>query len=183
VQFVGRCRYNIDNLVIADVAIPSDRFDDNGYITTSRKKFHTYMMNKECVGWFEDVSHLVKHDVYGIKKFILGTEDNRFIGYMNSHWLLPKGISDKLQRNYWIWREEDKAEIVDMACDCKIFGLYKSRVTFARVIRLLQNCLGYEVDSSRAILNGEKQTYKLVVSYDSEGSSYVTPYPTVVEGF
>lgn len=182
IQFAGRCRYNIDNLVIAETERFADRFDGDDYMVQSRNDFTSYMKNKECGAWFEPIMHIVDHDIYGIKKFILGTEDNRFIAYINSKWLVPKGADEKQRCKYRIWRDEDRDEIVQMSRSCRMFKEYDCRITFARVVRLLQNGLGYEVESGRAIFEGEKQTYKLVVSYDADAATYVPKFPTIAEG-
>lgn len=165
-QFAGRCRYNIDNLVVADTSIRSDNLNRDDYLVSSRQKFKNYMQNKECVSWFNAVSHLVSHDAYGTKKFVLGADDTRFVNYINSKWLVPKGVSKLKQREYRIWRDSDKDEIVKMADACNLFDLYRSQLTFTKVIKMLQSSLGYEIDSGRTILDGNQRTYKIIVSYD-----------------
>ena len=165
-QFVGRCRYNIDNLVVADTMIRSDNLDKSDYLVISRQKFKKYMQNKECVSWFNAISHLVSHDAYGTKKFVLGSDDARFVNYINTKWLVPKGASKSDQRKYRIWRDSDKDDIVNVADECKMFDLYRSQLTFTKVIKMLQSSLGYEIDSGRTVLDGSQHTYKLIVSFD-----------------
>ena len=108
---------------------------------------------------------------------------DRFINYINATWLVPSGMDKKLQERYRIWKDADKAAIIDMADQCKIFALYKSEITFNRVVRLLQDCLGYSVDSGSALLDGQRKVYKLVVSYDAEAKSYPPAVPTENDGF
>ena len=108
---------------------------------------------------------------------------NRFINYINATWLVPSGMDKKLQERYRIWKDADKASIIDMAHQCKIFALYRSEITFNRVVRLLQCCLGYSVDSGSALLDGQRKIYKLVVSYDAEAKSYPPAVPTENDGF
>ena len=190
IQFAGRCRYNFDNLVVADTLIFEDNSKQEGsatpsnvYIRKSRDQFKSYMKDKSCVAWFEPIRHLVAHDIYGVKRFVLGSDDNRFINYINATWLVPSGMDKKLQERYRIWKDADKAAIIDMADQCKIFALYKSEITFNRVVRLLQDCLGYSVDSGSALLDGQRKVYKLVVSYDAEAKSYPPAVPTENDGF
>jgi hypothetical protein len=180
-QFAGRCRYNIDNLVIAETQIRSDNLRQNTYIVSSREKFRQYMNNKECASWFNAVSHLVIHDAYGTKKFVLGSDDNRFINYINGKWLVPKGISSKLLQRYRIYKEEDKNEIVDMADDCKLFDLCRSKITFLRVIKMLESCLGYDVQTGRTAMSDGHQTYKLIVAFDDEKVAYVPVHERINE--
>lgn len=107
------------------------------------------------------------------------TDDSRFINYINRRWLVPKGIDSKLRQQYRIWKEEDKCEIIDMAYSCKMFDMYKSQITFNRVVGLLENCLGYEINVGRAIIDGDRQTYRLVISYDEESNAYVPVHKTI----
>lgn len=182
-QFVGRCRYSVDNLVVADTVIFEDNKKQDNYIQASRTQFKEYMANKSCIAWFAPIQNLVAHDVYRIKKFVLGSDDNRFVNYINGKWLVPKGINAELREKYYIWKDSDKEEIRDMAVQCKLFPFCKARTTFIAVIKLLQNCLGYEVDSGKAFFDGERTTYKLVVSYDSEAATYRPKRVTIAEGF
>ena len=180
-QFAGRCRYNIDNLVIADTLIIEDNLKLKvDYIAKSRKEFKDYMLNKACIQWFVPIQHLVEHDVYHIKKFVLGPDDNRFVNFINGKWLVPKGAGAEVQQQYKIWRDADKDEIVELANDCRLFSI-PSRATFIGVIKLLQNCLGYEVDSGQSLFSGERHTYKLVVNYDPELSTREMSYGVITE--
>lgn len=94
---------------------------------------------------------------------MLGSDDNRFINYINATWLVPSGM-DKLQERYPDLEDADKAAIIDMADRCKIFALYKSEITFNEIGEVVQGCLGYSVDSEGALLDGQRKVYKLVVS-------------------
>lgn len=180
-QFAGRCRYSIDNLVIADTQIRSDNLKPGSYLVVSREKFKQYMNNKECVSWFNTISHLVEHDAYGTKKFVLGTDDNKFVNYINSKWLVPKGLSPDQIQHYRIWKDEDKAAIIKMANDCRLFDMFKSEVTFLRVIRLLQSSLGYDIETGRTSVSEGQQTYKLIVAFDEEKITYVPAHERINE--
>lgn len=180
-QFVGRCRYNIDNLVIADSFMRNDNRTQSQYLVQSRMQFRNYMKNKCCISFFMPLKHLVDHDVYKIKKFVLGTDENRFINFMNGKWLVPKGIDPELRQNYFIWRDADKKEIVDFAIECKLSATDKSRVSFISTMKLMQGCLGYVIESGRSVLDGEQHTYKLVVNYDPEQSTREMSYGIITE--
>lgn len=180
-QFAGRCRYNIDNLVIAESYMRNDNRTQSQYLVQSRMQFRDYMKNNSCIAWFNPLKHLVDHDVYEIKKFVLGTDENRFINFINGKWLMPKGIDKNLRQNYLLWRDADKNEIVELAIDCKLFSVAESKVSFIRVMKLMQGCLGYIVESGRSVLDGEQHTYKLVVDYNPDQSSYDPPFETIIE--
>lgn len=180
-QFAGRCRYNLDKIVVADTFIRSNNLKKDQYICASQQRFKEYMANKECAIWFKAVAHLIKHDAYGTKKFVLGSDDVRFINYINSRWLAPKGISDDEIKQYRIWRDEDKRAIVDMAVQCKLLSAWKSKVTFVKVMTVLNSVFGYEIEHGRMIVGGRKRSYRLIVSFNEEEKSYVPVFKTISE--
>jgi hypothetical protein len=168
VQFVGRARYSIDNLIVADTYINADNIDDNSYLTKCRKSFRSYMRNKENTSWFDSVSYLIEHDIYNVKRFILNHDEKRFINYINSKWLVPKGISTEDILNYKIYKDEHKEEIINMVVSCKLLKLYPSRITFNKAVDLMENTLGYNIESNRGIINKIRYTYKLIVDFDED---------------
>lgn len=103
----------------------------------------------------------------------------QFINYMNDKWLVPKGVSENDVLPYRIWRQEDKQEIINLAVDCKLFDLVKSKITFLKVVSLLQNSLGYEVEKGRTMIDGAQHTYRLVISFDENSKSYVPVFQAV----
>lgn len=175
-QFMGRCRFNINNLIIADTYIRTDNYNKQSYLSGCREKFKEYMKNKNNTAWFESISHLVEHDVYKTIRFILGAQEKKFIGYINSKWLVPEGIQDKKQLDkYKIYKEEDKQEIVNKVIECKLLDIQKSKITFNRVINMMINTLGYTVESNRFVVNKNKCTYKLIVDFNEDKVTYKPP--------
>ena len=180
-QFVGRCRYSIDQLVIADTFVNSNNLKRDPYIWRSQQLFKEYMANKECAAWFNTLAHLVEHDAYGTKKFVLGSDDVRFVNYINSHWLVPKGASTEVIKQYRIWRDNDKQAIVDMAVQCRLLPLVKSKVTFIKVITMLNAVFGYEIEQGRSMIEGHQHTYRLIVAFNEDEKCYVPAFKTISE--
>jgi len=179
-QFAGRCRYNLDNLVVAYTTAYTNKENQSPYLLQSGEKFKPYIDNKECTEWFESISHLVEHDINGVRRFFFGTDDIAFKNYINKTWLVPEG--NDVARNR-IWKKEDKESIAKVARQCRLFKLWPYQVTYTRVIKLMQDELGYVIKSKRANLSGSKRTYKLVISHDASAETYVPAYKTVIEGF
>ena len=123
------------------------------------------MKNKENISWFDSISFLIEHDVYKTIRFIL-THDEKFINYINSKWLVPKGTHLDELNKYKIYKDEHKKEIIDMVIKCKLLKLYPSRITFQKVINLMENTLGYTIETNRGIINKIRRTYKLVIDFD-----------------
>ena len=72
-QFVGRVRYSI-NLVVADTYINADNMNSNAYLAKCRKSFKEYMQDEDEISWF-DISHLIDHNIYNTKDFILSRDE------------------------------------------------------------------------------------------------------------
>lgn len=178
IQFVGRCRYSIDNLIVADTYINADNIDDNSYLTKCRRSFRSYMKNKENTSWFDSVSYLIEHDIYNTRRFILNHDEKKFINYINSKWLVSKGISSEDINKYRIYKNEHKEEIINMVITCKLLKLYPSRITFNKVIDLMENTLGYNIESNRSVINKVRYTYKLIVDFDEEKMRLENLYET-----
>ena len=175
VQFAGRLRYSFDNLVVADTYIRTDNYDRDSYIGKCRDSFKAYMKNKNNVQWFDSISHIIEHDVYHTIRFILGTEEKKFIDYINSRWLVPSDTEaeDKLQ--YMIYKDEDKQSIINKVIEYKLMNLTRSRITFNSVARMLVETLGYTIESNRFSYRNKQYTYKLIIDFDENKITYVPP--------
>lgn len=171
-QVCGRARFDIDTLVVADTYFRGDNLDQDSYLAEQRKAFKGFLYLRNNLKWFDGISHLVNHDVYGTKRFILSSDESRFISYINTKWLVPPTITKKCTDKYKIWRQEDKNEIVGVFRDCKLVSLPDDLITFHKVMSTLTRSLGYEVESGRQRFDGSFCRYKLIVSYDDEKSSY-----------
>lgn len=105
------------------------------------------------------------------------TDVDRFVSFINDKWLCGGNFYRKPEKAYRLWRDIDKAAIVEMAIECKLLKTWPHLVTFINVIKLMESELGYTVASGRSILDGRKTTYKLITAYDPTASTYVPPYP------
>lgn len=182
-QFAGRCRYNLDTLVVASSYVKNDNLKyvkSSEYLIDSRKAFNDYWKNNARMAWYLSIAHLVDHTMYDVKRFVMSADDIGFINYINERWLVPKGaVSKKDIQHYRICTDEQKEEIRQMAIECNLFSDIKpSRLTFNRIIGVLINDLGYEVESGRTIAttSGERETYKLIVNFEGEKVDYERTY-------
>lgn len=56
-QFMGRCRFDIDNLIVAHTYIRTDNFDMDSYLSNCRSAFKDFMRSKNSTSWFDSISH------------------------------------------------------------------------------------------------------------------------------
>ena len=183
-QFVGRARYNLDKIVVADAYVQVDNGSKDNILARQRLLFKSFLRNRENIKWFEHVAHLVEHDVYGVKRFTLSSDESRFIGYINRKWLLPTDASKDDVRARRIYKPHDVDEIVTEFRQCKLLDRPDSDISFATVVRTLTSCLGYKVTEGRVRYEGAQKRYKLVVDYDEGQNIYtkqVNPLPDIDE--
>jgi hypothetical protein len=172
-QFAGRARYNLDKIVVADTYVQVDNGSDHkSLLVRQRDQFKSFLANRENVRWFESVSHLVEHDVYGVKRFTLSSDESRFIGYINRKWLLPTDATKADIKARRIYKPDDVAEIVKEFKDCRILDKPEGDIVFLTVIRTLTSCLGYTVSEGKVKYEGKSKTYKLIVDYDDGSVTY-----------
>ncbi|MGI5881338.1 MAG: DEAD/DEAH box helicase family protein [Syntrophomonadaceae bacterium] len=172
IQFVGRARYNLDTIVVADTYAPYSSYDKSGYLSSQRELFKSFLYNKNAIKWFSSVAHLVEGDVYAVKRFALSTDEGKFISYINGRWLMPIDVTKKEMDHYRIWKDEDKAEIVERCIRYKILAVPPDAITFHRVVTTLTKCFGYTVNDGRLRVGGRQKTYKLIVSFDEDKIDY-----------
>lgn len=169
-QWVGRCRYNIDNLIIAETYIRTDNYNRMSYLSQSRESYRNFMKDVNHTKWFESIAHLVEHDITKIRRFVLSDKEQRFTTYINKKWLVPSDASKDEQEKYRIYKQDDKDEIVDMAIACQLIDLPKSRITFNRVANFMTETLGYRIEDGRFYCSNRQYRYKLIVDFDDDYS-------------
>lgn len=164
IQFAGRCRYSIDNLVVADTYIRPDN-KRRDYLFHSRQEFRKFRDDKTNACWFDSISCIIDHDRSRVKWLYYPGDRDGFIKYINTKWLVPSGISTDERNAYKIFRSKDKQEIIDKAVSYGVIHLPKSKLTFNGILRLLQNDYGYIIEGGQSVLEKKRQSYKLIVSY------------------
>lgn len=179
-QWVGRCRYNIENLIIAESYIRSDNLRPNSYLTQSRQQYKEFMKDINHTKWFDSIAHLIDHDITKIRRFILSGKEQIFTTYINTKWLVPSDVDELELDKYKIYKDEDKNEIVNKAIACQLIDDSPSRITFNRVIKFMTDTLGYTIENGRIQIKRKKYTYKLIVDFD-EGEEYETK--NILDGY
>ena len=113
------------------------------------------------------------YNIYNSIKQNYKPDTSKFINFINSKWLVPNGIIEKEQLDkYKIYKKEDKDDIIKMVIDCKLLNLCASKITFNKVVDLMENSLGYNIESNRMMIRKKKYTYKLVIEFDEDKVTY-----------
>lgn len=161
IQFAGRCRYDIDNLVVAHTYMRADNIKPHDYLVKSRRKFAEYIQNRYCKSWFNDISHIVQHEEQGVKKFKFKKDIGAFLSYIDNTWLLPQDAFDQDRKKYYIWQETDRQEIVTQAKSCKILDKKNDNITFKAIVEFLRE-IGYIIEDKNSTINGRRQRFKII---------------------
>jgi len=123
--------------------------------------------------YLDNINFKSNYNIYNSIKRIAKPNILEFINYINSKWLVPNWITDKKELDkYKIYKEEDKREIINKVIEYKLLNLCASKITFNKVIDLMENIFGYTIESSRMMIKKKKYTYKLIVEFDEDKVIY-----------
>ena len=180
IQFVGRCRFNIKNLIIVDSNIKKCGID---FVDNQRESFKRFLANEEDTGWFNSISKIINHPVentiryfseggWELKGFKVPSRKDRpyldkyvsesvvktFRKYINDKWLCDE--NDDIE-DYYIFTDEQKEEIVDKIRELNLIGDSTKDITFHKAVNIIKD-LGFEVINGRKLFNGVQYRYRLI---------------------
>lgn len=161
-QFVGRCRFDVENLVVAQRKCRIDNYDTKSYLAQSRRDFETFLRDRSYATWFYSISDILDVDIDDVELISVGGNEYDFRDMIDEVWACPDGIDKDKQSVYWIYKEEDKQSIVDYAYRCGLLGKYRSQYSFVGVLKYMEERFGYSIDTNRARVDGKQITYKLI---------------------
>lgn len=173
VQFAGRARYDLDNIIVASPRRAS-RADDNDFMHKERALFDQFLDAKND-DWFGLVSHIVKDKnvtrvayssyVGSSKKSQPIADVDRFVSYINTYWLIPDGDTKHCDASKIITPDK-KAEIIDEFCACNLHIRPRDKTTFRYVMQTMQSWLGYRLTDKTKRMHGKTVRTVYVVEYD-----------------
>jgi hypothetical protein len=152
-QFVGRCRFNIENLIVVDEYIHNE-YSQNSYLHKCKQEFIDYINDNRNKAWFNSIKHLLFDSCTEPKRILI--DKGSFKQYLKDNWI---------SKDKRIIYPEQRQEILDIAIGCKIIkDITPSRITFNRVVDYIENNLKYEVITGRCTVDGKKMTYKKITT-------------------
>lgn len=144
-QFMGRCRFDIENLIIVNETIQRSQLK-NPYIESNRREFSDYISDPNDTRWLSRISHLLYPDVEVER---IEIDSGSFYKHIVDNWLNKRIIS-----------KHDRDSITSVARGCNLFDCQRSKITFIKVMKYIEEELGLSVRSGRITINGDKKTYK-----------------------
>lgn len=180
IQLVGRCRYNVDNLIVVDarIRLSGDAFTDN-----QRELFRNFLANEDDTEWFDGVRKIINHPIENtirffseggwelkgfkvpsrkerpyLEKYVSESSVAQFRKYIYDNWVFDE--NDDIE-DYYIFKEEQKEQIVNKVKELNLIGDYTKDVTFHKAINIIKD-LGFEVKNGRKLFDGIQYRYRVI---------------------
>ena len=157
IQFAGRCRFDIENLVVAHRRTQMDN-GDKGYLAGERRAYVKYMKDPKDRTWFDTIQHIVQEPFEEIERYKL--DNDRFDGFykwIDENW--ANGVSTG-QKTIG---KDDRDGIVQEAYKHRLFGGRKFNYTFRAICLNLESTGKYRIGSKRITgIDGSKKTVKYI---------------------
>ena len=150
IQFTGRCRFDIENLIVVNEYSPKTNFRDD-YIESCKKDFYDYINDSENELWLNSIKHLLSDNT--MKPIRLLLDNKSFTDYILKNWI-----------EKFIYSDTDKNEIVKIAIGCKIIKGAQTKVTFLKVLTYIEEELHMIVQTGRCTIDGVRYTYKKIIA-------------------
>jgi len=159
-QFMGRCRYSVDNLIVVHTFHKMDNFKKGDYIADSRKMFADYLSDKNNHEWFDTISEIVDCSFDDVERYLLDPQVDEFCSWVDSMWTCRKDMPEDEFRKRRICKD-DYEEFEYQAWKYRLFGRFHEKYTFNSILRYMCYSLGYRCESSRGLDDeNRKVTYK-----------------------
>ena len=153
-QFMGRCRFDVENLIVVHSHHPKDNIDKDGYTALSRRLFADYIADKNDRRWFDSISEIVDCEFEEVERYMLDPDWPRFLSWVDAQWVCGSESQNPIFPD-----EYDQFE--DYAFKCRLFGRDSKKYTFNGILRCLCSDHGYFCEQKRiAHDDGRKVTCK-----------------------
>lgn len=164
IQFMGRCRYSVDNLVVASFLFSGDRNKPyRKYIQDKREEFDSLVTKKEG---YEDIG---RSWYEAIKYYTKGTyEDIEFYSPDNKLQAFWKFVDEQISIGdgaYMLCGTDDKNRFLNTAKRFQILDLPKSKYTFQKVKRVIDDSDDFVIEHKyRYADNGGTKEYYYIIT-------------------
>lgn len=160
-QFMGRCRFNVENLVVLHRHHPGDNKYHGDYIADSRRKFAQYIYDKNDREWFDTISEIVDVGFEEVERYLLDPDDEAFCQWVDQMWACASDADNEEKIAKRIF-DYDYDQFEDYAFRCRLFGRDTKKYTFNAILRYMCK-LGYSYDAGRSMIGDKKASYKVII--------------------
>lgn len=157
-QFVGRCRFSVENLIVVYEHYIKDNMEKNNYTAESRRMFANYIADKDDREWFDSISEIVECSFDEVKRYRLDPDWEQFLSWVDAQWVCARDEPENTQKRIF---EHVYEQFEDYAYRSRLFGRDAKRYTFSGILKRLCDDYGYRYEQKRMIdKDGRKVTYK-----------------------
>lgn len=163
-QFVGRCRFNVENLIVVYGHYPRDNTLKDDYTASGRKLFASYIADRNDRRWFDTIAEIVDCSFEGVERYKLDPQEDAFLAWVDARWAHSKYEAYCPAKEI---TEDQHEQFEDYAYQCRIFGRDTKNYTFNAILRWLCDAHGYSYGQKRRVgEDGKKITYKYLYRRD-----------------
>lgn len=167
-QFVGRCRFDVENLIVAHRSRVVDNQSKDSYLVQSRIAFEEFLRDESKRGWFDSISDIFDGSIDDVIRIDVGEKPEDFCRMIDRTWACPEDATEEDQQARMIYKETDKQSIVDYAFRCGLIEKYKSQYSLGMVLKYLEENYGYRIETGRVRIDGVRYTYKIIFERNSK---------------
>ena len=142
IQFVGRCRYDVDMLAVLDTESYITK-EPSQYIANEHLAFRHFLLD-DSDAWFDGLEHIVRGTAKDVRRVDASGGTANFAALVSD-----KYVEQKV-------RGESKHELVLAAKQCGLFVRYNLAPTFKSVVQILTEHMGYTVTQKREAGGGDR---------------------------
>ena len=142
IQFVGRCRYNVDMLAVLSTESYSVK-ESSQYIANEHLAFQHFLLGDDDA-WFDGLEHIVRGTAKDVRRIDASGGTADFAALINERFVERK------------IKVSDKHELVLAAKQCGLFVRYNLAPTFKSVVQILTDYMGYAMTQKRVAGTGDR---------------------------
>lgn len=161
-QFLGRCRYDVENLIVVYAQEITNYPEHSDYISEQRQSFVDYYYGQKS-DWFKSIADLVQCREEDVQIGRADTPADLFAREVRKRWLVltPAGLGDYSK---YIYTKEARAELVKCA---KKYGVLRGKhhVTYASVIDYITTHMGYYRHTGRHYFPDGRHNYDVICAF------------------
>lgn len=184
-QLLGRCRYNVENLVVVNKEKLYSSTKSNTYLTYMDEQYEMFeqFLAGKSDGWFYQFRHIVEGGVDDVKRYTSEKSSlkkvkrkvecvkngrpnmssrkakNEMKQYIDKNFLIKPGMTGDEVSSRCIDNDKKK-QIVDKAAEIGLFGADTGKYSFIQISNWLSEDLGFDIDRScRKVINGKRSRF------------------------
>lgn len=158
-QFLGRCRFDVENLVVVYAKSAIGHSGEVPYIEAQRQNFVDFAFYKDN-GWFSSIQHLVRDGLRDVRRYQWREGVQGFYDYIDSRWAVDD--VDHVPESKFI-RQENQPELIEQAALHGVFDEMRCARRYINVKRYVNQHPKLRMVDKRVRHKGERFRCDVIV--------------------